>query len=188
LGLAAVLGIVRGHRGGITVDSAPNAGTTFRIFLPASERAVTHEADKREALVRLRGEGTVLVVDDEVMVRGLVKNHLERSGYRVLLAQDGQEAIDIFMVDPQAISLVLLDLAMPGMGGEQTLKQLRAIRSDVTVIASSGYSEAETFERFGEGLAGFLQKPYNVGQLTAKIVSVLQAPLRAGSAGMSAAN
>jgi signal transduction histidine kinase/CheY-like chemotaxis protein len=174
LGLAAVLGIVRGHRGGISVESAPGIGTTFRICLPASGTAAAASTGKEHAPDALSGQGTILVVDDEAMVRNVAKNSLERYGYRVLLAEDGREAVEIFTGDPRAVSLVLLDMAMPGMDGAETLKRLRAVRAEVSVIASSGYSEMEAAEKFGEGLAGFLQKPYAAKQLAAKVLSVLR--------------
>ncbi|HVW85429.1 MAG TPA: response regulator, partial [Bryobacteraceae bacterium] len=174
LGLAAALGIVRGHRGGISVDSAPGAGTTFRIYLPTGEMDGVAAPDDEDRAIELSGDGTVLVVDDEPIVRNVARVCLERYGYRVVPAEDGQQAIGLFAADPQSFSLVLLDMAMPGMGGAETLKHLRALRPDVTVIASSGYSEMEATERFGEGLAGFLQKPYTAKQLAAKVLAVSQ--------------
>ena len=173
LGLAAALGIVRGHRGGITVDSAPGAGTTFRIFLPVSQSAEPPE-EKNDVSTSVCGRGTILIVDDESIVRNIAKKALERYGYEVLAAEDGEAALEIFKAAPGSVSLVLLDMAMPGMGGAETLKNLRAIRPSVCVIASSGYSEGDAMERFGEGLAGFLQKPWGARQLAAKVSEVLQ--------------
>jgi len=185
LGLAAVLGIVRGHRGGIIVDSAPGVGTTFRICFPLS--VTNAEARRQERRVeaiatdeKAVGKGTILVVDDEDIVRNVARNCLERYGYNVLTADDGQQAMDVFATDPKSVSLVLLDMEMPGMGGAETLKRMRSLRPEVTVIASSGYSEAEAVEHFGHGLAGFLQKPYPVKQLAAKVHSVL-APIQDGA-------
>jgi PAS domain S-box-containing protein len=173
LGLAAALGIVRGHRGGITVESAPGAGTTFRICLPVSDKAAATEVEEASPAA-YKGHGTILVVDDEWVVRKVAKNSLERYGYRVLLAEDGQQAVDIFAANTKSISLVLLDMEMPGMGGAEALKKIRLACPDVTVVASSGYSEAEAMEQFGQGLAGFLQKPYLAQQLAAKVHSVLR--------------
>jgi len=179
LGLAAVLGIVRGHRGGITVESALGAGTTFRICFPLSGVASEAKASKTvEQPPAQAGEsaskGTILVVDDEHIVRNVARTCLERYGYNVLMAEDGQQAMDVFAANPESFSLVLLDMEMPGMGGAETLKRMRSLHPEVTVIASSGYSEAEAVEQFGNGLAGFLQKPYPVKQLAAKVHAVLE--------------
>jgi PAS domain S-box-containing protein len=179
LGLAAVLGIVRGHRGGITVESAPGAGTTFRICFPLTGAAAeTKESapveHPPEPVDESEPKGTILIVDDENIVRNVARTCLERYGYNVLMAEDGQQAMDVFSANPDSVSLVLLDMEMPGMGGAETLRRMRSLRPEVTVIASSGYSEAEAMEQFGDGLAGFLQKPYPVKQLAAKVHSLLQ--------------
>lgn len=179
LGLAAALGIVRGHRGGITVESAPGAGTTFRICFPLSHVSAETAGIEKGAQAFTAGEraaskGTILVVDDENIVRDVARNCLERYGYNVLTAEDGQQALDLFSANPESFSLVLLDMEMPGMGGADTLKRMRCLRPEITVIASSGYSEAEAVEHFGQGLAGFLQKPYPVKQLAAKVHALLE--------------
>ena len=173
LGLAAVLGIVRGHHGALTVYSEPGKGTTFKIFLPAART-------ERPAPVTIvpssefRGEGTILVVDDEEMVQRTLKAALERYGYTVLAASGGREGIDILKEKQDGISLVLLDMTMPGMSGEDTLKAILAMRADVPVIATSGYNEMEALRRFGEGLSGFIQKPYTPRALAEKISGVLR--------------
>ena len=180
LGLAAVLGIVRGHRAGITVESAPGAGTTFRICFPltgaASDLKESRSAEQPPAPAEkaASSRGTILVVDDENIVRDVARTCLERYGYNVMIAEDGQQAMDFFAASPDSFSLVLLDMEMPGMGGSETLRRMRSLRPEVTVIASSGYSEAEAVEQFGDGLAGFLQKPYPIKQLAAKVHSVLE--------------
>ncbi len=176
LGLAAALGIVRGHRGGITVESVPGAGTTFRIYFPVSEHSGASQGQRasgNEVPAIYKGHGTILVVDDEEIVRNVARHSLERFGYRVLLAEDGQQAMDIFASNRRSIGLVLLDMEMPGMGGVETLKRLRLMRPTVPVVASSGYSEADAMAQFGQGLAGFLQKPYPARDLAAKVHALL---------------
>jgi two-component system cell cycle sensor histidine kinase/response regulator CckA len=173
LGLSAALGIVRGHQGAIQVRSTPGQGTTFHVLLPASARAVSRTG--REAgLTDLRGSGTILVADDEAFVRRTAQSALERHGYRVLLAENGREAVEVLRGGPE-VSLVLLDLTMPVLGGEEALRELRRVRPDVKIVLSSGYNEAEAIQRFaGQRLSGFIQKPYTAGQLADKVKTAMQ--------------
>jgi two-component system cell cycle sensor histidine kinase/response regulator CckA len=121
----------------------------------------------------LRGEGTILVVDDEEVILRTVRAALERYGYRVVSAGGGEEAAQILQQMGGGIKLILLDMTMPIMSGEQALQRLRAIRPDVPVIATSGYNEVEALRRFGEGISGFIQKPFTPRKLAEKIRSVL---------------
>jgi PAS domain S-box-containing protein len=168
LGLAAVLGIVRGHKGAIRVYSHPGQGTTFKLFFPA---VIGDEIPGALPAVTAdhHGDATVLVVDDEDVVRSMAQATLRKYGYSVLLAANGLEAVNIFKLQPDRVSLVLLDMTMPVMSGEETLRELKTIREDVRVIVSSGYNEIEALRRFGDGVAGFLQKPYRAGVLAEKV-------------------
>jgi CheY-like chemotaxis protein len=172
LGLSSVLGIIRGHKGMITIDSSPGAGTRFRVFFPVSKIGVPEE---RPPAPGIRGSGTVLVVDDEDIVRRMAKAALERLGFTVLTAVDGSDALRVYAGQSEAIDIVLLDMMMPVLGGEDTLKRLLEIRPDATVLAMSGFHEREAKERFGDGIAEFVQKPFTAGQLAMKIMSARRA-------------
>jgi signal transduction histidine kinase/CheY-like chemotaxis protein len=186
LGLAAVLGIMRGHKGGISVSSTPGQGATFQVFFPATEdrQPAPEETETSPrpfgsplgtaASVSLAGTGTVLIIDDEEIVRHAARAALEVFGYAVLEAEDGERGVELFLSRADDVAVVLLDMTMPVMSGEETFRRLRAIRPNVKVILSSGYDEPEANSRFtGKGLAGFLQKPYTGARLAKTIFSSL---------------
>ncbi len=168
LGLSAVQGIVRGHRGALKVYSKPGQGTTFKVLFPASMQPVPQVAAPSAG--NLAGQGTILIVDDEDIVRQTARHTLERYGYRTIMARHGAEALDLFRRTPDGIALVLLDLTMPVMSGEETLRELQLLHPDVRVLLTSGYNEVEAMQRFaGKGLAGFIQKPYTSVALAEKV-------------------
>jgi signal transduction histidine kinase len=178
LGLAAVKGIVRGHKGAIQVHSTPGEGTTFKLLFPATRqeaRNTTVSSASKKPLVTTGG--TVLVIDDEEIVRRTAQAALERFGYNVILADDGMQGLERFRELAADIDVVLLDMTMPVMSGEDTLRELRSIRPDVRIILSSGYNEAEAIRRFtGKRLAGFVQKPYTSVRLVEAVKSALDHP------------
>ncbi len=164
LGLAAVLGIVRGHDGVLNVESEKNKGTTFSLFLKASCSAIDRAESSQDEIaagMQLTGNGTVLVVDDEPLVRAVTAKILRNSGYEVLLAEDGEQAVQSFGKHQTEICAVLLDMSMPRMSGEAVFQELLQIDDDVRVVLTSGYTEEEARRRFkGKEPASFLQKPY----------------------------
>ncbi len=174
LGLAAVLGIVRGHKGAIRVDSALGRGTTFKLFFPAVAGASETAKTTQEANPTWQGKGTVLVVDDEEMMRSVVAKMMPLLGFDHVLAADGREAVEIFRAHPSQFTLVLLDLTMPCMDGEQTFAELRRLQPDARVVLMSGFNAHEAQGRFkGKGLANFLQKPFTIAALRTAIQEVL---------------
>jgi CheY-like chemotaxis protein len=173
LGLAAALGIVRSHKGALSVSSLPGAGSAFRVLFPAVAAEIVLPEEPADA--REKVSGTVLVVDDEDVVRRAVKAALEGRGFEVMVAENGREAIELLRKNGDHISLVLLDLTMPVMSGEETLQHLREIRANVPVLISSGYSEAEARRRMGNmGALTFIQKPYTGARLVEAISGVLR--------------
>ncbi len=174
LGLAAVMGIVRGHKGALKVYSSPGKGTTFKVFFPATDAMAVRPAPE---VMSFRGEGLVLVIDDDHGVREAATRLLELFGFRVLQAVDGRHGTEVFSQHASEVVVVILDMTMPEMNGEEAFREIRRIRADVPVILSSGYDEIEATSRFtAKGLAGFLQKPFTPQELTEKLTSALKSP------------
>jgi PAS domain S-box-containing protein len=174
LGLPAVLGIARGHRGAIRVESEAGKGSSFRLLFPASASSTTRPQSKPAGPASDKLAGRILLADDEETIRTLGRRMLEAAGFKVVTAADGREAIDKFAADMDDIDLVVLDLTMPHFDGEGCFHELRKLKPGVRVLLSSGYDEQDITSRFaGEGLAGFIQKPYTSGELLARIHEAL---------------
>lgn len=175
LGLAAVAGIVRGHHAGLTLVSAPGNGSTFRVFFPIPERPLPALVVRPAAMQDAESSGKILVVDDEPLVREVARRALERAGFEVVLAENGRQAVETFSQQPGRIALVLLDLSMPEMDGEQTLIELRRIQPKVQVLLSSGYDQSSTRRApLGGRVASFIQKPYTARALVAAVRQAIE--------------
>jgi two-component system, cell cycle sensor histidine kinase and response regulator CckA len=179
LGLSAVLGIARSHQGVLTVDSRPNQGSRVRLHFPALDRAASSAA--RGAPANTRGGQfagrTVLLVDDERLVRNVERLAMQRAGLSVIEAEDGQQAIELLARHVDVVDLVVLDLMMPGLDAATTLRALRAHRPDLPVIVQSGYPEEEVSRNLDEldGRLEFLQKPFTVQAMLSKVAALLPA-------------
>jgi PAS domain S-box-containing protein len=175
LGLATVYGVIAGHKGIIDVYSERGLGTTFTIYLPASEK----EAVKDEKICRglLTGKETVLVIDDEAVILEVTKDLVEALGYKVSIAQSGQEAIEIYKANHEAIDLIILDMIMPEMSGGETYDRLKSVNPNAKVILASGYTvNNHVTSILDKGCQHFIQKPFNLTDMSLKIREALDSP------------
>ena len=174
LGMAAVLGIVRGHKGLICVDSGPDKGTIIQALFPPFAPAEKKQTKHHESPLKM-GSGRILLVDDEIIVRNVAQKMLQRAGFSVLVAQSGWEALQLLEQYGSEIVCIILDLTMPAMDGAKTLEAIRKINTQIPVILSSGYGEEEATSRLHKHqIAAFLQKPYKASTLVKTLQDVLQ--------------
>jgi len=173
LGLASVYATIQNHSGIIKVSSKKGQGTTFTIYLPASEKEVIVEKGPPEEL--LKGTGIVLLVDDEDIIIDVGQEILKALGYKVLVARGGKEAIDVYKANQDRIDMVILDMIMPGMGGGETYDRMKEINPDIKVLLSSGYSiDGQATGILERGCDGFIQKPFTMRELSGKIRKVIE--------------
>jgi PAS domain S-box-containing protein len=172
LGLASAYGIIKNHNGVIEVDSEIDRGTTFRIYLPTSNKIVFKE--RMTVGKAYEGRETILLVDDEEMIAEIGKRMLEKLGYRVLLADSGKSALTVYEAHRDSIGLIILDMIMPGLGGSETFDRLKAMDPSIRVLLSSGYSlNGQASQIMKRGCNGFIQKPFNIEQISKKIREIL---------------
>ncbi|MFA7464367.1 MAG: response regulator [Syntrophales bacterium] len=172
LGLASTYGIIKSHGGIIAVESEKGHGSTFSIYLPASEKEIARERRSAEEL--FQGHETILVVDDEEVITDVSREILETLGYHVMIARNGKEALEIYRQDPAKIDLVIMDMIMPHLSGGETFDLLRTVNPAIKVILSSGYSmKGQAAKIMERGCRAFLQKPFTIRELSKKVRSVL---------------
>ena len=174
LGLASAYGIINNHGGIIRVYSQLGDGTTFNIYLPATEKIVTTQQSKYKE--PMRGSEVLLLVDDEEMILEIGKDMLEKLGYKVVVAESGRKALEIYERNQNAIDMVILDMIMPDMSGNETYDRLKEINPAIKTLLSSGYSiNGKAQAILNSGCHGFIQKPFNLTNLSQKIRKILDA-------------
>jgi len=174
LGLSAMMGILRGHKGSIKIYSELGRGSTFKVYLPALGEASPETVAKAEAAL-WTGQGTLLLVEDESHARAVARASAEHLGFQVIEAADGREGLEVFQQRHGDLALVLMDLTMPHMDGKEAFSRMRALNPAVPVVLTSGYSEQDVVSEFlGRGLAGFLPKPYQRSQFRAVLRQALE--------------
>jgi CheY-like chemotaxis protein len=174
LGLSSAYGILRNHGGFIEVDSERGKGSTFSLWLPRSAAEVPQGGDGEGIPPGEAGRKTVLVVEDEPMVAEVAALMIQRLGLNVIKSLSGEAALEHFRALGGKVDLVILDMIMPGMGGDETFRRMREIDPEAKVLLSSGYSrEGRAQELIKAGCLGFLQKPYNLAELRAKLEEIL---------------
>ena len=172
LGMASAYGIVKNHKGIINVYSEIGHGTTFEIYLPASDKEPIKETEPSAEV--LKGKESILFVDDEDRILDAGKEILAALGYKVMVAGSGKQAIEVFKEDHGEIDMVILDMIMPGVGGGEVYDRIKAISPNVKVLLSSGYSiEGQAEKILKRGCDGFIQKPFNIKDLSKKIREIL---------------
>ena len=175
LGLAAVLGIVRGHKGALKCYSELGKGTTFKLLFPATQRTARTLNEPGCPNAGWRGSGTVLLIEDEETVRAFAQDMLTELGFSVLVAADGREGVERFREHQQQIRLVLMDMTMPHLDGVEAFREIRRVDAHAKVVLMSGYNEQSATSRFtGKGLAGFIRKPFSIEVLISTIQKILE--------------
>ena len=172
LGLASAYGIIMNHCGVINVDSKKGHGSTFHIYLPASDKEIFEE--KTAGTDPLKGSETLLLVDDEDIIIEVVRQPLEKLGYKILTAESGKRAIEIYEKNKEKIGIVILDMIMPGMGGAEVYEKMKEMHPGVKVLLSSGYSiNGQATDILARGCNGFIQKPFKMKELSQKLREIL---------------
>jgi CheY-like chemotaxis protein len=179
LGLSTVFGVIKNHGGFILVDSVKGRGSSFHVCLPGSSmvKAKEKKENSRPLEKMQKGSETVLLVDDEEEIINVGKNFLEKLGYKALVARNGLEAVEIFRLYKDEISLVVLDLIMPEMNGKQAFADIKSIQADAKVLISTGYAVDDKIEGFlNQGCHGFIQKPFSLFEFSSALRKILDSP------------